>query len=342
MKAEHSLFTHDAPFALESGHTLPYLKLAYHTWGAPNAEWSNVVWVCHALTANSDAKDWWPGMVGPGCTYDPKDYFIICVNILGSCYGSMGPLEKDPATGQPFYGRFPTVTVRDMVAAHDLLRRYLSVDRIHTLIGGSLGGQQALEWAVLQPQLVQHLVVLATNARHSAWGIAYNTAQRMALEADPTLAEARESAGAAGLEAARAIAMLSYRSYAAYNHTQTDEDDSKLADYRVEGYQRYQGEKLRKRFSAHSYRILSLAMDSHHLGRGRGPLQQVLRGIRARTLAIGISSDGLFPPEEQRFIAQHVPNGQYVEIDSIFGHDGFLVEAAKIRQAIEAFYALAQ
>jgi homoserine O-acetyltransferase len=161
----------------------------------------------------------------------------------------------------------------------------------------------------------------------------------MALEADPTLAEARDGAGAAGLEAARAIAMLSYRSYAAYNHTQTDEDDSKLERYRVERYQRYQGEKLRKRFNAHSYRILSLAMDSHHLGRGRGPLPQVLGGIRARTLAIGISSDGLFPPQEQRFIAQHVPNAQYVEIDSIFGHDGFLVEAAKIRQAIEAFYA---
>ncbi|MBX3102713.1 MAG: homoserine O-acetyltransferase [Bacteroidetes bacterium] len=338
MKAEQTLFTYEEPFKLESGAQLPCLQLAYHTWGEPNADWSNVVWVCHALTANANAADWWPGMVGPGCFYDPKDWYIICVNILGSCYGSLGPLSRNPATGRPFYSHFPFITVRDMVRAHDLLRQYLSIDHIHTLIGGSLGGQQALEWAVMQPQLVQHLVVLAVNARHSAWGIAFNTAQRMALEADPTWQDPRPDAGAAGLAAARAIAMLSYRSYTAYVHTQSEPVDDKTQDYRAESYQRYQGEKLCKRFNAQSYHLLSRAMDSHHLGRGRGALEQVLMRIQARTLVIGISSDGLFPVAEQQFLASHIPHARYVEIDSIFGHDGFLVEAGQISRAIAAFY----
>lgn len=336
MAHTYCVFTHHEPFALEAGGILPELQLAYHSYGQPNEDWSNVLWVCHALTANSDPVDWWPGMVGPGCYYDPKDWYILCVNMLGSCYGSSGPLTQNPATGKPWGSTFPQVTVRDMVRAMDLLRQYLSIDQIHTLIGGSMGGHQVLEWAVQQPDLVKNMVVLATNARHSPWGIAYNTSQRMALQADPTWNQ--PGGGIQGIMAARSIAMLSYRSYTAYCHTQPHDNDELLANYRVESYQRYQGEKLQKRFDPYSYYLLSLGMDSHHLGRGRGPVEQVLASIRARTLCIGITSDGLFPPEEQQYLAQHIPDARYVEIDSIFGHDGFLVEHEKISAAIQAFY----
>jgi homoserine O-acetyltransferase len=333
----YRIFSHHQPFALEAGGVLPELHLAYHSLGTPNAEQRNVVWICHALTANRDPADWWPGMVGPGCTYDPAHWHILCVNMLGSCYGSSGPQLPNPATGQPYGRHFPDVTVRDMVRAMELLRQHLGIGRIHTLMGGSMGGQQALEWAVQQPQLFGHLVVLATNARHSPWGIAYNSAQRMALQADPGWDQ--PGGGAAGLEAARAVAMLSYRSYTAYGQTQADEQDDKLQGYRAESYVQYQGQKLRKRFHPYSYYLLSRAMDSHHLGRGRGPLPSVLGQVQARTLCIGITSDYLFPPAEQQYLAQHIPGARYVEIDSIFGHDGFLVEHVQISQAIAAFYA---
>jgi len=265
------VFDLPTPFPLESGATLTGAQVAYRTWGQLNAARDNVVWVCHALTANADVLDWWAGLFGPGCFFDPADWYIVCANVLGSCYGSTSPLSPYPATGAPRYEEFPLLTIRDLAAAHEALRQHLGLARIHTVIGGSLGGQQALEWAVMQPQLIQHLVVIATNARHSAWGIAFNEAQRLAIEADPTYHAHTAEGGSAGLRAARAAALLSYRGYEAYQATQTDPaDDPRLRDYRASSYQRYQGDKLVARFNAYSYVTLSRAMDSHHLGRGRG------------------------------------------------------------------------
>jgi homoserine O-acetyltransferase len=212
---------------------------------------------------------------------------------------------------------------------------------VHTLIGGSLGGQQALEWAVSQPDVFGNLVVIASSARHSAWGIAFNEAQRLAIEADVTYHENRPGGGDAGLAAARAVALLSYRGYDAYGNTQTEPDDSRLRDFRASSYQRYQGNKLVARFDAYSYVTLSRAMDSHHLGRGRGSVAAALASIRARTLVLGISSDVLFPLVEQRTLAEGIAGAVYGELDSSFGHDGFLLETAKITQALEAFYAAA-
>ena len=329
------------PFPLESGETLTGAHIAYRTWGHLNAAHGNAVWVCHALTANADVLDWWPGLFGDGCFYDPADWFIVCVNILGSCYGSTCPLDPDPMTGVGRFQNFPLLTIRDLVAAHEALRQELGLHRIHTLIGGSLGGQQALEWAVSQPELFGHLVVIATSARHSAWGIAFNEAQRLAIEADATYHEGRPGGGDAGLAAARAVALLSYRGYEAYAATQTEPDDSRLRDFRASSYQRYQGDKLVARFDAYSYVALSRAMDSHHLGRGRGGVAAALAGIRARTLVLGITSDVLFPLAEQREIAAGIPGAVYGELDSGFGHDGFLLETVKITQALEGFYAAA-
>lgn len=330
------IYTYNHGFALESGDELTSLTIGYDTFGQLNKEHSNVIWVCHALTANSDVSEWWSGVFGKGKALDPSKNFIVCANIIGSPYGSTNPLSVDPATGTPYYDGFPMVTVRDMVKAHILLRKHLKIERIHTLIGGSLGGQQALEWAIKEPELIDRLLVLATNARHSPWGIAFNETQRMAIQADPTYGDASPNAGKDGLAAARAIAMLSYRHYDTYEATQSDLNRPTI-DFRASSYQQYQGKKLADRFNGYSYVRLSQAMDSHDVGKGRDTLESALRTIRSRTLAIGISNDILFPPNEQRFIASHIPDADYLEINSIYGHDGFLTETTQLDTIMRDF-----
>ncbi|HEY6900098.1 MAG TPA: homoserine O-acetyltransferase [Puia sp.] len=324
-------FTYDAPFVLEGGESLPNVTVAYHTYGRLNADRSNVVWVCHALTANSDAADWWPGVVGEHGAVSPDEYFIVCANILGSCYGSTGPLSIDSRTGKPFYGHFPLFTVRDMVRLHILLRRHLGIEKIHLLMGGSMGGYQALEWCVMEKEVIRQLFLIATSPTESAWGIAVHTAQRLAIEADASWGELRPDAASKGLKAARAIGILTYRNYGIMVQKQTEPDAEKLDGFRASSYINYQGDKLVSRFNAYSYWLLTKSMDSHHLGRGRGgSVEAVLKSIHQRTLLIGITSDILCPVEEQRHMADHLPNARLVEIDSAYGHDGFMVEGNKI------------
>ncbi|MEQ8473399.1 MAG: homoserine O-acetyltransferase [Marinoscillum sp.] len=309
------------PIVLECGDTLRNVKISYTTFGKLNKEKTNVVWVFHALTANGNPAEWWSELVGHGKVINPESHFIVCANMLGSCYGSTGPLNSN----------FPLVTINDMVKAHQILKKHLGLNRIHLGIGGSMGGQQLLEWAVQEPDLFEHIVPLATNAFHSPWGIAFNEAQRMALE---------NIDSAKGLEAARAIAMLSYRHYNTYHETQKDVDQ-RWDDYAASSYQRYQGEKLRKRFSVHSYYSLSKAMDSHHLGRHFGSAEAALKRIRSKALVIGIDSDILFPPVEQKFIAEHIEGAKLKIIPSKFGHDGFLTEAELITELLNDFLATA-
>ncbi|NVO86350.1 homoserine O-acetyltransferase MetX [Hymenobacter terrestris] len=333
-------FLFPGPLTLENGGQLAQPEVVYQTWGQLNAARDNVVWVCHALTANADAADWWPGLVGPGRYFDPTDWFIVCANVLGSCYGSTGPLTPDAGTGRSSFQEFPLLTIRDLVAAHEALREELGLARVHTLIGGSLGGQQALEWAVQRPEVFENLVLLASNARHSAWGIAFNEAQRLAIFADATYLQNTPAGGAAGLRAARAVALLSYRSYQAYGRTQTEPTDELPTDFRAAAYQRYQGDKLAARFDAYSYVALTRTMDSHNVGRGRGGVAAALGQVRARTLVISITSDGLFPVAEQQLLARHIPGAMYAEMDSPYGHDGFLLEDAQITHFLERFHSL--
>jgi homoserine O-acetyltransferase/O-succinyltransferase len=330
---ELRLFTHRFSFPLESGGVLPGFQLAYTIRGelTPAAE---VVWICHALTGNADPGDWWGGLVGPGKFYDPARQCIICANVLSSCYGSTGPLSTNSDTGQPYYHDFPMITIRDMVLALDLLRQELNISRIHTLIGGSVGGQQAVEWAIQEPTLIQNLILIATNAVMSPWGIAFNEAQRMAIAADPTWFDNRPDAGMTGMKAARAIALLSYRDYATYGFTQALDNNEQLDGYKAAGYQQYQGEKITKRFNAFTYWALSKAMDSHNVGRNRGSILKALDQVQARTLTVGIKSDVLFPPAEQEFLALNIPNATYEQIDSLYGHDGFLIEFRPLAQRI--------
>ncbi len=325
-------FRYSEDFNLELGGRLRGFDLCYATLGSLNAERDNVVWVCHALTANSEFNDWWSGLVEG--IFDPSRYFIICANMLGGCYGSTGPLSTNPEDGKPYFHGFPSLTNRDMVGSFDLLRKHLGIKGIHTVMGGSMGGQQALEWSVQSPELVANLILIATNAVHSPWGIAFNESQRMAIETDPTWQESIPEAGLNGMNAARAVALLSYRSYQCYHNTQKEDNDQVTDDFRASSYQQYQGRKLHQRFNAYTYWYLSKTMDSHNIGRGRNGIAAALAKVKAQTTIIGIRSDVLFPLSEQRFLAMHIRDSMYHEIDSDYGHDGFLLELGQLSEII--------
>jgi homoserine O-acetyltransferase len=332
-------FTYNKRFQLEGGQSLPRLDIAYQTFGTLNKERNNVVWVCHALTANSNVFDWWSGLFGENDLFNPQDYFIICANNLGSCYGTTGPLSRYEDLNQPWFNYFPQVTIRDIAASMELLKNHLGIEKLHTLIGGSQGGQIAQEWVLLNNDVTNNLILIATNAQHSPWGIAFNESQRLAIKADRTYYSNTEDGGRKGLAAARSIALLSYRGYEAYTSTQKDDTHDKTTNYAAASYQRYQGEKLVNRFNAYSYVRLLDAMDSHNVARNRAEkIEYALNQIKAKTLVIGVISDILFPTTEQKFLAKHIKNATYAEIDSTFGHDGFLIETKKISKVVADFY----
>ena len=332
-------FKYQDSFQLENGQSLPELEIAYTTLGQLNAEGSNVIWICHALTANADPEDWWPGLFEKETGIDLDTYFVVCANTIGSCYGSSGPQSINKKTGNPYGLGFPKLTIRDITKSLSLLSEALGISEIQYLMGGSMGGMQALEWAIQEPDKVKNLVVLATNAKHSSWGIALNETQRMAIESDPTFYENEGKAGRKGLEAARAIALLSYRNYSTYRSTQIDQENT-IDHFRASSYQKYQGKKLSDRFDARSYWYLSKAMDSHDVSRNRGGLEQVLSNIKAKTLVIGIQSDLLFPIEEQKLLNENISNSSLEIIDSPYGHDGFLIEVDIIKTLLQKHFKL--
>jgi homoserine O-acetyltransferase len=336
-----SIFKYENPFTLESGVTLPGYHLAYTTHGQLNAEKTNVIWIFHALTANSNPLEWWPGLVGDGKFFDPAKYFIICVNKPGSPYGSISPLSINPQSNQPYYHDFPLFSIRDMIKTYQHLKNHLGVKKVFVALGGSTGGMQLLEWAIEEPELFEHIVPIATNASLSPWAIAFNASQRMAIEADGTWLERRPDAGQKGLSAARSIALLSYRHYNGYDITQ-GRDKAFVAlttdvHYASDNYQRYQGLKLVNRFNALCYYRLSQSMDSHDVGRKRGGVKKALEKITAKTLVIGIQSDVLYPITEQEYLQKTIHGAELLNIVSDFGHDGFLLEYEKIEMALKKF-----
>jgi homoserine O-acetyltransferase len=326
-----------APLHLESGKILEEFSLAYTTYGNLNSDGSNVIWVIHALTGDSNAADWWSGIVGEKAIYNFSNHFIICANLIGSCYGSTNPISENPKTGLSYFYDFPLITTRDLALSLEMLREHLKIDSIHTIIGGSLGGQVALEWAYLLGDKLQHAVTVASTAKTSPWVIGFNEAQRMAIASDSTWGKPQNDAGSKGLEAARAMAMLSYRNPQDLNAKQ-QETTEKLDGFLAASYLRYQGSKLTKRFNAFSYWTLTKAMDSHDLGRGRGGVEMALKSIHAQVFAVGVNSDLLFLAEEGRFLSQAVPSGSYGEIVSTAGHDAFLIEFTQLTILIEEFY----
>lgn len=325
------------PLVLESGAVLPSVEVEYTTYGTLSPKKDNVIWVCHALTADSRVAEWWPHTVEQGRFLDPERWFVVCACFLGSPYGTTSPVSLNPATDRAYGADFPMITVRDMVALHRRLAERLGIERVELLIGSSIGGFQAMEWAIADPDFARRVALIATCTRSSAWAIAFNESQRMAIEADQSFYGEALDGGAAGMAVARSMALLSYRGPEAYNATQSDPDGERLSGFRATTYQQHQGEKLRRRFNAHCYYRLTEAVDSHNIARGRGSVAEVLGSIKARALVVAISSDILFPPSDHTVMVENIPQVEYRLIDSPFGHDGFLVEYEQLDSIIKDF-----
>jgi homoserine O-acetyltransferase/O-succinyltransferase len=355
-------FTFDA-LPLQLGGQFGPVTLAYETWGTLNAAGDNAVLITHALTGNTHAHDterthntkvaWWNPLIGPGRFFDTSRYFVICSNILGGCYGSTGPSSLDPGTGLPYGMQFPVITIRDMVNAQRMLVKHLGVRRIAMVAGGSIGGQQALEWAVSYPELVEKVIVVAATASLSAQAVAFSAMQRQAIMADPSWQHGNYHHGDgpnAGLAIARMLAMITYQSeesmelrFARREARRFDiASPSGYADlgkrFDVESYLYYQGNALVKRFDANSYLYISRAMDVYDVSEGHPSLEDALRRVRSKALFIGIRSDFLFPATRVRWLAEQVSavggDATYVELDSPHGHDAFLKEWEHMNDAL--------
>jgi homoserine O-acetyltransferase/O-succinyltransferase len=356
-----TLYTQDKPLHLECGKTLSSVTAAYETYGTLNAEGDNAILVCHALTGSAHAAGfttddpksagWWEPIIGEGRAFDTDKYFVVCINFLGSCYGSTGPSSIDPETGKPFGLSFPDVTVCDMVTVQKKLLDTLGVTRLQTVVGGSLGGMQVLEWAVSHPDMVASIIPVATAAQHSAWCIGLNAIARQAIMNDPAWnngAYYETGQPERGLSLARQVAMVSYRSDVSFADRFGRErvkangrsgpfrcDASNL--FQVESYLRYQGKKLVERFDANTYLYITRAMDLHDVAFGRGTIDDVLGSIRMPALSIGITSDVLYPVNEQLAIAAKIPNAKYRQIESVYGHDAFLIEYGQLSKYVREF-----
>lgn len=327
------------PFSLELGGELPETTVAYRTWGTLNRERNNVVLVCHALTGSADADTWWDGMFGEGKGFDETKDFIVCSNVLGSCYGSTGPLSLNPLTNRRYGPDFPPITIRDMVRLQRLLLDALGVEQMKLVVGASLGGMQVLEWGCMYPDKVRGLMPMGASGRHSAWCIAQSEAQRQAIMADRDWNEGRYEPGvqpAKGLAAARMMAMCSYRSFDNFQQRFGREtQDGGL--FQAESYLRYQGEKLVGRFDANTYLTLTRAMDTHDVARGRGEYTRVLESLSMPVEVLSITSDLLYPKEEQEELAGHIPDSRIEYLHESYGHDAFLIEVDKVSKLVKAF-----
>lgn len=335
------------PFVLESGETLPAVEIAYRTWGTLAAKGDNAVIVCHALTGSADADIWWGPLFGSGKTLDPRQHFIVCSNVLGGCYGTTGPTQPR-ANGRLWGGQFPAITIRDQVRLQMRLADHLGIRRIRFVIGGSMGGLQALEWAVLDPERVAMVIAIAASGRHSSWCLAWSEAQRLALTADPLFCNGHYDPlhpPIQGLGAARAIAMVTYRSPQslgarfgrATGQPVFAADTAAPEGFAVRNWLRFHGTALTKRFDANSYLALLNAMDTHDLSRNRGTYEKVLRTIQQPVLIGSVMTDCLYLPAEQYELARFLPYGKVLGIHSEHGHDGFLIDAAKFEPNIRHF-----
>ncbi|WP_282851429.1 homoserine O-acetyltransferase MetX [Gulosibacter sediminis] len=350
-------------FTVEQGGTVP-LRIAYESWGTLNEDRSNAVLIFHALTGDTHvagtagpghaSAGWWPGMVGPGMPFDTDELFVIAPNMLGGCQGTTGPASISP-DGSEWGARFPRTSIRDQVRAQSALANALGIRKFHSVVGGSMGGMQALEWAIMYPDRLENLVVLCAPAAIDAMNIAQNTLQGDAIRLDPAWRDGNYyDAGAGegpyrGLALARRMAMLNYRS------------DSELEDrfgrawqssvspagghgrYSVESYLDFHGNRFTRRFDANTYIVLANAMSTHDVGRGRGGVDAALEQVRARTLVIGVDSDTLFRIDTQHRIAAGIPTSVTGDVaftvHSPFGHDGFLLEIREVGGAVRAFLA---
>ena len=359
-------FPNDRPVALDSGKTLQQVTIAYETWGELNSDKSNAILLCHAWTGDSHAAGsaqdgqptpgWWDGLVGSGCAIDTEKYFVVCTNSLGGCQGSTGPASPHPLDGKPYGSRFPVITVRDMVRAQVRVSDLLGIDVWHSVIGGSMGGMQVLEWGITFPHRVRTLVPIATCLQATAQQIAWGAIGRRSIRLDPKWRGGDYYDAAVGdgpwqgLAIARMVAQVTFRS----DNVFTDRFGRELADtdadynglglwdkFEVENYLDHHGDKLIRRFDTNSYLIIGKAMDLHDVARGRGSLQTAASRITAPVLSMGISSDILYPTYQQKQIREIISESggscEYVEIDSPHGHDAFLINLDQVGKPLVEF-----
>jgi homoserine O-acetyltransferase len=337
--AETEFLTVSGRFVLENGEILQDVEIAYRTWGDPANAAENAILICHALTGSADVEAWWPNIIGKDKAFDPASDFVICANILGSCYGTTGPVSIKPGSSERYRADFPAISVRDMVELQRVLLDELGVEQLELVTGPSLGGMQALEWAISYPDRVRSVVPIGVGGRHSAWCIGVSEAQRAAIAADPNWNGgyySDDSPPANGLAAARMMAVCTYRSWQSFDHRFGRErrtDDQ----YQVQSYLRHQGEKINGRFDANTYVALTHAMHTHDLSRGRGDYPEVLRTVLQPALVVSVSTDALYPPEEQQVLAEHLPGARYEILESAHGHDGFLIETESLGNKIAQF-----
>ncbi|MDD8018109.1 MAG: homoserine O-acetyltransferase [Bacteroidota bacterium] len=355
------LFDETHPLKMECGVELSPVHVAFETYGELNSAGDNAILVCHALTGSAHAAEyssedsksagWWHTAIGEGKALDTRKYFVISSNFLGGCYGTTGSISENPKTGKPYGLSFPQMTVRDMVKVQKALITYLGVTKLKTIIGGSLGGMQVLEWPLMYPDLVESIVPIATAAKHSPWAIGLNTIARQAIMNDPDWKSGNYYAFGQpqkGFSLARQIAMLSYRSDVSFQQRFQrerikDNLDSKNYNFdwsnlfQVESYLYYQGKKLVDRFDANTYIYITRAMDLHDVTLDRGSIEDVLGSITVPSLSVGIDSDILYPVHEQKEIASRIPNSTYAEITSPHGHDAFLIEYDQLSMMLKKF-----
>nr|WP_058235655.1 homoserine O-acetyltransferase [Devriesea agamarum] len=352
----HRQFAHVGDLPLENGHTLPDVQVAYETWGTYRPDAPNAVLVLHALTGDSHVTGpagpghptpgWWDDLVGPGKPLDPARWFIVAPNVLGGCQGSTGPSSLGP-DGNPWGSRFPILTVRDQVSAENRLREHLGIAAWSLVIGGSMGGMRALEWAITHPTQVQRLALIATTACSSADQIAWNSAQIEAIRSSAGFNGGdyyhdRGDGPSAGLGIARRIAHITYRTADELDQrfgqrSQTGEDPSDHdGRHAVTSYLDHHADKLIRRFDANSYIALVRAMNTHDVGRHRGGVEAALSQVTARTLVVGIDTDRLFPYRQSQRIADGISQATLHRVHSPRGHDAFLASSPEISEWLQA------
>jgi homoserine O-acetyltransferase/O-succinyltransferase len=327
------------PFVTEGGFTFPEIEVDFKTWGELNTNGDNAVVICHALTGNAAADTWFSGLFAPGGVLDTGNYFVVCANVPGSCYGTTGPRSINPDTGKPWGGDFPRITIRDMVNVQRKLLDRLGVQGIEFVIGGSMGGMQALEFGIMDDR-VRAMVPIAMGMAHSPWAIGISEAQRRAIYSDPNWQGGHYTNGTRpvnGISTARMMAMITYRTAGLFSERFGRNSQDGQDIFQVESYLNYQGQKLAGRFDAVTYVRLTQAMDTHDISRGRGSFNDVLAGVNIPAMIIGIDTDVLYPVNEQKELASMLPLGQYSEITSLYGHDAFLIEFRQLQSLLGNF-----
>lgn len=328
MSGQLNIHAFSKPFVTESGFRLEKPVVAYRSWGSLNERHDNVILICHALTGDAAADEWFHGFFGTDKLFDPEKQFILCANVPGSCYGSTGPLSINPENGNPYAGNFPMITIRDQVRYQQILLDDLDINGIQLVVGGSMGGMQALEFAVMDKR-VESAILIGMGKAHSPWAIGISEAQRQAIYSDPNWKNGfypPDSPPQKGLAIARMIAMISYRTASSFDNRFGRNLQKESGQFQVESYLNYQGDKLVERFDAVSYVRLTQTMDSHDVSRDRGTFAEVLGKIDIPVLVVGVDTDILYPVAEQKELASLLGNAKYVEVESEHGHDAFLIE----------------